>query len=480
MECPAPPPLEWKRLTGSVSPRKREEAKIDMNRFLLVAVSFSGAMWAWQDSCAGGIPEGVVYVCDSTHDRVLRFWDRDGSGAVEFEATGEIQVLYDDSSLGPDLSVPSHLQLDAEGRLYLLDGGTLDAVLVLRDANEDGDWNDEGELNVFYDGSGAGPRLMTPNTMLLVPDGSLLISDDGSNARRIVRLVDLNGDGDALDEAEGVIVYDSSATGPVLLEDPESLALGSEGELYVGDSNLGAVARLVDRDGNGDFLGDDEASVFFQSSGKLLLADIDALVAAPGGEIYACDEDSGLILRLMDVNGDGDAEDPAEATPFVDSPQLGAPKDMLLLPDGGLLIADNRSDSLYVAVDLNEDGDALDEGELYRWVWDNGESLATPHGLAFGPEPSLPPPHGFLRGDANDDSRVDISDAVAILDYLFLGGVISVCLDVLDADDSGGLNISDPIYVLNFLFNGGTSLPPPFPVVGSDPTADSLGCPNAP
>lgn len=90
---------------------------------------------------------------------------------------------------------------------------------------------------------------------------------------------------------------------------------------------------------------------------------------------------------------------------------------------------------------------------------------------------ALAPPvsGGFVRGDANADEAVDISDPVAILIALFQGGA-SDCHDALDADDSGLIDITDPILVLNYLFLSGPPMPPPFPLAGTDPTDDELGC----
>jgi hypothetical protein len=81
----------------------------------------------------------------------------------------------------------------------------------------------------------------------------------------------------------------------------------------------------------------------------------------------------------------------------------------------------------------------------------------------------------FLRGDANTDQKVDISDAVAVLNYLFLGGVSPQCLDAADTDDSGDLNLTDAVYLLMHLFLGGDPPPSPFPDPGPDPTPDALG-----
>jgi hypothetical protein len=91
----------------------------------------------------------------------------------------------------------------------------------------------------------------------------------------------------------------------------------------------------------------------------------------------------------------------------------------------------------------------------------------------------------FIRGDANLDQRVDLSDAVAILNYLFSGqGGFHNCKDAMDADDNARLEITDGIRILTFLFQGGETLPVPFPECGIDPAHDpfapdstkSLGC----
>ena len=81
----------------------------------------------------------------------------------------------------------------------------------------------------------------------------------------------------------------------------------------------------------------------------------------------------------------------------------------------------------------------------------------------------------FIRGDANADGDVDISDAIAILKYLFLGSARPRCLDAADRNDDGAVDISDSIDVLQFLFGGTFRFPPyPYPGPGLDPTPDAL------
>ena len=50
-------------------------------------------------------------------------------------------------------------------------------------------------------------------------------------------------------------------------------------------------------------------------------------------------------------------------------------------------------------------------------------------------------------------------------------------LDAADADDSGELNLSDAVWIFRYLFLGGDAPPDPGPATcGEDPTDDDLGC----
>ena len=82
----------------------------------------------------------------------------------------------------------------------------------------------------------------------------------------------------------------------------------------------------------------------------------------------------------------------------------------------------------------------------------------------------------FIRGDANNDERLDLSDAIFILNYLFKGSQQPSCSDALDVNDDGKIDISDPIYVFLYLFLGGNQPAEPFNQKGNDPTNDDLSC----
>ncbi len=81
----------------------------------------------------------------------------------------------------------------------------------------------------------------------------------------------------------------------------------------------------------------------------------------------------------------------------------------------------------------------------------------------------------FVRGDANADGAINITDGIFVLNYLFLGGQSPPCLAAADTNGDGGINITDGIYLLNFLFLGGGEPPAPYPSCGFDP-GGGLAC----
>jgi len=120
-------------------------------------------------------------------------------------------------------------------------------------------------------------------------------------------------------------------------------------------------------------------------------------------------------------------------------------------------------------------------------VWPSADFIEQGGGVVIGssiikgirlPEVTLPEEINFLRGDANSDGGVDLTDAIVVLRHLFTGGAAPECADAADADDNGSINLADAIFILNYIFRGGTEPPAPGPVFpgGVDPTPDNIGC----
>jgi hypothetical protein len=94
-------------------------------------------------------------------------------------------------------------------------------------------------------------------------------------------------------------------------------------------------------------------------------------------------------------------------------------------------------------------------------------------------EPPPPPGPSFVRGDANGDGTLDISDPVRIGVYVARGVNQLACLAAGDIDDDGLIQLSDVVSLLSYLFSEGAAPAAPFPDCGADPTTD-LDCLNSP
>ncbi len=93
-------------------------------------------------------------------------------------------------------------------------------------------------------------------------------------------------------------------------------------------------------------------------------------------------------------------------------------------------------------------------------------------------DPKSPAEEGgdFVRGDANSDSRVNISDPIYLLIYLFRGGQALACEASGDSNGDASVNISDANYLLNYLFAAGPEPGAPFPDCGPRPESETLEC----
>ncbi|MBI4601844.1 MAG: hypothetical protein HY721_07770 [Planctomycetes bacterium] len=120
---------------------------------------------------------------------------------------------------------------------------------------------------------------------------------------------------------------------------------------------------------------------------------------------------------------------------------------------------------------------ALTPGE----VTENWEAICAGDGADPDEEPPPPPKPTFHRGDADDNGLLQLTDAIRVLGFLFLGQAAPTCLEAGDADDNGQLQLTDAIRILGFLFLGGPPPDAPGPppaACGRDPEGSlgDLGC----
>jgi hypothetical protein len=100
---------------------------------------------------------------------------------------------------------------------------------------------------------------------------------------------------------------------------------------------------------------------------------------------------------------------------------------------------------------------------------DSGESCAKTSAAGGGPT--------FRRGDVDANGVVEITDAVKLLGYLFLGGGTPECLEAGDTDNNGTIDITDAVTNLGYQFLGQAPPAAPGPInCGADPVQPMLGC----
>ena len=110
----------------------------------------------------------------------------------------------------------------------------------------------------------------------------------------------------------------------------------------------------------------------------------------------------------------------------------------------------------------------------YKVTGVRGEASSFPATVLI---PAVQLPGAFLRGDADGNGELELSDGILVLQYLFVGGREPDCLDGADTDDSSLLTIRDPLLLMHYLFLGGRELPSPGPLTPwLDPSDDFLDC----
>jgi len=153
--------------------------------------------------------------------------------------------------------------------------------------------------------------------------------------------------------------------------------------VLLGDQGSDQIFHLRDLNGDGDATDADERLVFFDATNAGGLAgptgNVFAIHQAPDGTVFAGDGDTDSVYALRDMNGDGDANDAGEASPWFSAANAAGlpfvtpngiatgPDDALYVVNAGV-VAGPVDDVIYRTVDLNGDGDAEDLGEATVWL----------------------------------------------------------------------------------------------------------------
>ncbi len=320
-------------------------------------------------------PMLVVFVHDQTPDEIYRLADlnRDGDANDPGEAT--LFMNDDDALLGID-NAQGLVALDAN-TLLATDNFAPDNVLLLADANGDGDALDAGESAVWFDGALPGGFTLTnPADLTPRPDGSFFLLDnntlDTANPEAIYILRDLNNDNDTNDPGESTLFFELSPAGASLATtfDVVENNAGQVFTLDITDPGQIESIDIIDPTGTGRTEWFDSVDLLnltntvLQSTTAELehLPDTDEIVFCAGTL-----SNSQVIFAARDRNGSGriDAPNELRALWLESSSGLstGSPRDLHLAADGSLVWTDGLQDRVMRLIDLNNDGDYRDAGE---------------------------------------------------------------------------------------------------------------------
>jgi len=333
-----------------------------MNRTLLRLLPLLVAAPALAQN--GYFPRPTVYVNDSNNDKVIRLRDLDGNG--NYGGAGESSVFYDDTLGFYALTNNIGILSTRDGAVFINDSSN-DYVLRLEDLDGDGVCHSAGEATIYFESftNAAGIGMLSAAGMH--EQGGILwvaVAQTGSTGKDyILRLEDLNGDGDAQDVNEALeyyVISDLSLGGSASNSIPQDVRVGRDGFVYyLEQSSNGAWAkgiyRLVDTDNNGIITAGESIAFFtppvLPSAGFHWGMDQD-----DSGAWYMADTTNELIWRARDTNGNGLVE-AGEYQLWWQAPGASLIWNVRCGPDGALYAGETQSNErLFRMVDANGDG----------------------------------------------------------------------------------------------------------------------------
>ncbi len=206
-----------------------------------------------------------------------------------------------------------------------------DRIWRMSDLNLDGDWNDAGEVQPFFSSGNSGITATDLTAMAVATDGSVFVTDNPTSIQdRILRLVDQDGDGLASSPGEATVWFNSSSNASgVSIASAWGIAVGVDGVLWVASSNttsggVDAVVRLQDLNADGDANDTGEASNYaiIAPGGAVGESIPTSVVVASDGTVYFLENGTttgrprGIYRLHDDVIPNGNCNDPGEISPF--------------------------------------------------------------------------------------------------------------------------------------------------------------------
>ena len=279
----------------------------------------------------------VTYWLYETNDIICRGVDVNGDGVLSGPA--EVKVFRDSGVLDGG-SVPSALDVTDDGALWwtsaFLLSQPVNGLLRLEDLNGDGDAADAGEQVQMVDGNV--PHTVEHDlgtaTTLAWSMTDMAAAGDGvvcyaSNDDVHYRFEDKNHDGDVLDAGESILLLNATGTRPDLPMNPDFV----DGTLKNPQTPAGYATQFKYV---ATSLENGERAFYFGTSASPFNPSSAVNLLGQGLNF--------LIFRGVDGNGDGDVNDAGEVRTFYDGSSTDGDPDLLILRgldvlDGGTLYA---------------------------------------------------------------------------------------------------------------------------------------------
>ncbi|PIE44068.1 MAG: hypothetical protein CSA50_02050 [Gammaproteobacteria bacterium] len=343
-----------------------------------------------------------VLLGDQRLDQILRMNDLNNDG--DANDTGEMQVYFDASNASGLASPTSNvftITSTASGYQFFGDGDS-DTVYRLRDHNRDGDAQDMGEANIWFSSANAeGLSLNTPNGTAEGPDGAIYIVEADTlgnpSGDYVYRTEDINGDGDANDAGESSIWLDLTALNPS--SSPFEISFDGS-TAYIADTLGGDTNVLYSaRDDNGDSIVDSSEVAVFVDDDNTFGVPIDFAFETYHQSLVSWEffdfRGPQSVFRLTDVDNSDMIDSSSEVKEIWNDDYLpdgfvslvafaiaaGPGGELMLTSNGG---QDNQK-NLIRLMDLNGDGDFFDTDEtiLFASAAINGNYPNRPRAVSY-------------------------------------------------------------------------------------------------
>lgn len=325
-------------------------------RPLFSAANAPGTPTVLNPNTLGARADGLIVVGDQDSTRRCFYRLRDRTLNADAQDANESRIAADASNAGgASFAFPTGVAFGPLGEVYVTNAGNgfgSDVVYRLNDLNADGDWNDAGEVSEYIGvpvfGTGNGPA--SPNEICFI-GGVMFVRDSATPSRGVHRAADNNQNQRADDPGEYTPYWTLAASGVApgagFVVEPDAARPGS---LYVHQTvasplpaGTDQIIRLTDLNGDNDANDPGEAVLVYQTSEDGLTG-VD-LLSLPDGRLFLSDNSGARVICLRDTDGDGLFNSAGERSDFY-SNATG-------------LLADARSMSLYPVVcrsDLTRSG----------------------------------------------------------------------------------------------------------------------------